>query len=783
MSIKKLFRISFFAGAMVLAIACAKKSSPEPEPAPVVAPVTLELYSSLSSKTMLGDDLGGGVWSVYWTDGDRVCVNGVKSTTLFDVQSQTSLADFTVNGVSAPYYIVYPSIICSSISLDGFASIDLPVAQAYNENSFATAGSAVLYACTTENHAELNNLCGIVKLPVIKGSEFGGTISRITLSSSSSNAPLSGSFTLNTVTGELKAVDGESAIFISLPAEGVQLDENVERNFYLSVPAGSYPDGFSIILEGPEGSMISNWTENTAIPAGKILSAQTIAFKPKSTKFINSIDTWNEFAQAVNDGNYERWLDPDTGEAKVIADISYGGDLTMIATLPDGMILNGGGHTIKRAQATEPLICLVSTGAAIKNLTVGGTRISPSENSDRGTGNLAAYNRGLIENCVNDMAVNISSWNKEMIIGGLVTDNAGTIKDSKNIADISISLAISANRTVYGGGIAGRGWRNLNGGEEKYNGDFINCENKGSIIINRTSTGPYSLTKLAIGGICGSIEQGVSSGEFCLFEGCKNSGNITYWQDDKHTSANYGYGFGGIVGRCCKISQGPDYYYFVGGATSDSDASKSPSYEGYYVKLDNCTNTGNLDISLYSAPLSSTQSGARQCYIGGLVGCLQSNWDDWAEIKDCTVNCEIRSGNTSSNEMVGGLCGGYGYANASGCKVDLTVVPTKTTLLVAKNMGVAGASFGFTTRDCTLKDSEFSINYDKGNLTSYSAGFVGYAGKNTNLKEHIAATGYATLTLQGTNTFTGTINKTAVTADNIMAPNSAGRILGSITIK
>lgn len=776
MSTTNYFKLTFLAGITAFAVSCIENTPQDPGPEPVVPPVTLDLYSSLSSKTVLGEEVSTGNWSVYWTDGDRVCVNGVKSSTLFDIPAKTSNADFTVSGVSAPYYIVYPSIICSGMNSDGVASIELPSAQAYKEGTFATAGSAVLYACTSENSTELKNICGIVKLPVVKGSEYGKVINRIALCSSSGNAPLSGSFTLDTKTGEMKAVEGGSTVFVSLPAEGVELDESEETDFYLSVPSGEYPDGFSLVLTGPEGTMISSWTEDTEIVAGKIMLAETVAFKPKSTKYIDGIDTWNEFAQAVNDNDYERWLDPDTGEATIVADISYGGDLTLISTLPDGMVLNGNGHTIKRAQATEPLISLVSAGATVKNLTVGGVRVSPSATSDRGTGNLAAFNRGLIENCVNDMAVNITSWNDNLFFAGLVTDNAGVIKDSKNLADISISLSITSNRTVYGGGISARGWRNLNSNADKFNGDFINCENKGSIIVNRTSSGNYSLTKFTIGGICGSIEQGESAGEFCLFEGCKNSGNITYWQDDKHTSNNYGYSAGGIVGRCCKINQSTDFYYLVGGATNTA-------HEGYYVKLDNCTNTGSIDISLYTATMSPAQSGARQCYIGGLIGSMQSQYDDWAEIKNCTVNCEIRSGHLSVNEMVGGLCGCFGYANASGCNVDVRVSPSKTTMLAPKYMGVAGASFGFTSRDCTLADSDFVIKYEKGNLGANDAGFVGYAGKNANIAQHVEVPGYAILTLNGTNTFAGTINNKVVTVDNVMAPKSEGRIIGSITIK
>jgi len=748
--------------------------NPDPEPTP---PVTLKLSSSFGkqTKTTLGA-LKDGVFPVYWTDGDRICVNGVKSSTLYNIEPETTTASFIVQGPVAPYHIIYPSIICDEMTTDGIASLTLSAAQVYTPDSFAPM-SAILYGSTEGTEGELQNACGVVRIPLVKGSTWGGNIKTITLSSSSPEAPIAGEFTLDTKNGVFEAKAGSSSVLLALPVEGVNLNENDPEYFHIAIPGGDYPDGFSIVLGSDEGNMLCDWIEETAVPNGIVVTLPQIAFKPKDTKYINSIDSWNEFAAAVNSGDYERWVDPDTGEAIIVGDISYGGDLTMIDALPSGFVLNGGGQVIMRANASEPLILLINEGATVKNLTLAGTRtaLSPTSTNDKGTGNLAAYNRGTIENCVNNMAITISSLDANFKIGGLVTDNAGLIKDCKNTADITLNFNISSNRIIYGGAIAAVAHRNL--GSTLYSGDFINCENKGSIVIRRTATGIFSMTKFALGGIVGCVEQGTKDGEHTTIEGCTNSGNIIYYQDANHTNANYGYSIGGILGRNCEINPGPDFYYYVGGATATS-------FGGNYVEIKNCTNTGTIDGSIYTGGCGTTISGARLFYHGGLVGCLQSAWDNPAYISGCTVKCDLRAGNSISCNSTGGLFGGLGYANVENCTADVSISLSKNDIVPATAMGYGGGIAGIVLRDATIKDCEAKISYDAtGALSSSGAGFVGTVIKNNNLKEHVANLGMATLSLEGTNYFSGTIKGVLVTQSDIAVTGTAGVINGTITIK
>lgn len=746
----------------------------DPQPEPPLPPVTLELGSSFDSRTTLGP-LQGNVYPVYWSNGDRICVNGVKSSTLYGLEAQVTRAFFTVEGVSAPYHIVYPSIFCMSMDADGVAQLTLPVAQAWTPDSFADF-SAVMYGSTENASTSLQNLCGVVRLPLVKGSSDGENIRSITVSSASAAAPLAGDFTLDTRSGELTARQGSSSLLLAMPPEGVVLSEDTPQYFCISVPAGKYPEGFSLLLDGPGGNMLCDWKEETEVPAGVVVTLKQIAFKPNNTKLIDGIDSWNEFALAMNAGDYEHWINPDTGEISLVADISYGGDLTPINALPSGVVFNGGGHAIKRARATEALFTLIEQGATVKNLTVGGTRVAASSVADRGTGNLAAFNRGTIENCENAMAVDLSGVDQNIILAGLVTDNAGLIKDSKNTGDISVSMTITANRTVYGGGICARAQRNL--GEELFSGSFENCENSGNIVIKRMATGIFSLTKFALGGIAGFVYQGTSDGVHSTFRNCVNSGNITYWQDEKHTNANYGYCVGGILGRNILASDGPDFYVTFSGANNGTAA------EGFYIEMENCRNTGNIDVSIYSATVTNSMSGARQVYVGGLVGALQASYNDWADIRNCSSVCDIRVGSGARADCTGGLFGAVGQANVTNCKADVGISLSKNNIYSAQYMGCAGGAAGFVGRDALFKDLDITLRYDRtGASNIFGAGFVGLVAKNTNLKIGVQTQGYATLTLEGANYFSGTIAGLPVTEDNVAISNSLGYIVGNITIK
>lgn len=393
----------------------------KPEPVPEKN-VSLSLSSGIASKTVLGD-MNGDVYPVYWCEGDRIIVNGKRSAPLHGIGDKDVKASFDVGGVNAPYGVVYPSWICDAMDSEA-AEVSLQAVQKWTPGSFSS-GAAVLYGKSSETEFELKNLCGVVRIAM----DFGkNKISGIVLTSLTT--PISGKFSLNLSSGELSAIDGKNRIEISVPDAGFATGspETAELNF--CVPAGEYPDGFNItVTDSYNRQMVIELRENTRIDAGVIADWGKQTFVPAGALIITDPESWNTFADAVNAGDYSDWVDPDTGEVNIAANIVNADDLNQI-DLWDG-ILNGGNYTLTRNKITKPLFKKIAEGAVVKNLNLDGLRTDPGENA---SAVLAATNLGIIENCESKSKLTVTV-DANFHFCGLVEANAGTMRSCTNSAD------------------------------------------------------------------------------------------------------------------------------------------------------------------------------------------------------------------------------------------------------------------------------------------------------------------------------------------------------------
>ena len=106
MIMKEKLILVLLAGAS-FALSCGEDPAPSDNPGTgeETAPVTLQLRSETVTKTVLGDEEDG-AYRVWWTDGDRICVNGVKSSMLIGAGQKALDGEFTVKGVKPPYHVV-----------------------------------------------------------------------------------------------------------------------------------------------------------------------------------------------------------------------------------------------------------------------------------------------------------------------------------------------------------------------------------------------------------------------------------------------------------------------------------------------------------------------------------------------------------------------------------------------------------------------------------------------------------------------------------------------------
>lgn len=648
----------------------------DPVEPPTEEIVTLSISPESFTKTVLGEK-DGDSYRVYWSEGDRIAVNGKRSEPLHTAGDSPVTADFSVSGVSAPFGVVYPSWICTDMTADA-AEIEIQSIQKWTPNSFSS-GAAVLYGWSSDSSVSLKNLCGVVRVNV----DFGSyEIDRIQLTSLST--PIAGGFSLDLKTGELTPVNGSQDVEISIPSEGFHKDSGVSGNasgmdaasvdgdadgdaaveLNFCVPAGVYSEGFNLTITEKYGrKMVIELRENADVASGVITDWGSFNFVPSGSLIITDPDSWNSFAAAVNAGDYSEWKNEETGEVNVAANIITGGDLDQINNW-DG-VLNGGGYVITRNSISKPLFKTIASGAIVKNLKTGGLRTSIGSNS---AATLAATNLGTIDNCEN-LAALTANVDAAVHFCSLVEANGGMMRGCVNSADFDIVLSYSTNREFLGGGIAFR--PDVTVGDNTMLGTFEECKNTGNISIRKIATANSGLTKCAVGGILASAYAGKEE-SFVVLKNCTNEGNITLWENGFPQDVVQGaQAVGGIVGRIAPIAGSAPCFYMNPTPTT-----------GFYTEITGCSNTGTIDVcSSIASGVSTTMTGARQCYIGGIAGIVVGLPSKPAKIASCTNSGRLLSGGTDKPcTIVGGILGGTAFTEISSCANSCVFGLTQNTL-------------------------------------------------------------------------------------------------------
>lgn len=699
---KSKFSTAILLCAFVAAVVCCEKPNGGGEPVepPTDEIVTLSISPEYFTKTVLGEK-DGDSYRVYWSEGDRIAVNGKRSEPLHTAGDKVETADFSVSGVSAPFAVVYPSWICADMTADA-AEIDLQSIQKWTPNSFSD-GAAVLYGWSSDSSVSLKNLCGVIRVSV----DFGSfDIDRIQLTSL--GTPISGKFSLDLKTGELTPVNGSNDVEISIPSEGFRNDSGVEdtsdsgaasvegsadgdaaTELNFCVPAGVYSEGFNLTITEKYGrKMVIELRENVDVASGVIADWGSFKFVPSGSLIITDPESWNSFAAAVNTGDYSEWKNEETGEVAVAANIITGGDLDQINNW-DG-VFNGGGYVITRNSISKPLFKTIAAGATVKNLKTGGLRTSIGANS---SATLAATNLGTIENCEN-LAALTANVDAVVHFCSLVEANGGVMRGCVNSADFDIVLSYSADREFLGGGIAFRPDVTTDG--KTMLGIFEDCRNIGNISIRKIATANSGLTKCAVGGILASAYAG--NGEsFVVLKNCTNEGNITLWENGfAQTGAQGSQAVGGIVGRIAPISGSAPCFYMNPTPTT-----------GFYTEITGCSNTGTIDVcSSITSGVSTAMSGARQCYIGGIAGIVVGLPSKPAKIESCSNSGRLLSGGTDKPcTIVGGILGGTAFTEISSCTNSCVFGLSQNTLAppVTVNGNTLGSVAGIVSHILQVK--------------------------------------------------------------------------------
>ena len=646
--------------------------------------------SAVQTKTWLDSEGGGSPLKVYWSNGDRILVNGQLSSEIKAAPGEKlSEAEFSFRSISAPFWAFYPASAVSEVGENGILSVSIPKQQEYSPTSFANE-SALLYGyAESGDKIQLKNLCAAIKVNLKDAGS--SAISSVTLYSP--GLPIAGSFALDSASGALSPVEGSNTITLNI-GEGITLSPD-GTNFFFAVPAGYYQDGFqlSFVRSDDHRSMLCRWTPVSNVVAGRIYCFEGVDFAA-GAKDIETADEWEEFALAYNGGGDLSKYRYKDGSVHLGADISADN----LTSLKDwNLVFDGQGYSITRTAATAPLFGTIS--GSVSRLTLKGEMTLDGSESFNAALSPALVGGGAIRNVTNSMNINLSSGESTVVcLSGIVASwKGGVIADCRNEGNLTANIdCTDGSRNVQLGGIVGQ--------IRELSSDVVisGCTNSGTLTLNPSAQSSSKFIRYgALAGIVAWMRDSLHS---LTVSECTNTGALV-WTDENVTAAGGGSSnapavcAGGILGNAA-----PMVYETLSAYQNEGQLAAVTSANGFSVTLSNCISSGDITCKAISG--IQYKVGYGKVYIAGLAGALVGKGEAYATISDCSFTGKITQWDDIDPErkinanckciVTAGLVGWGGYLSISGTTVKATIGSARRqSVAIAGGIGFAVTPFSF----------------------------------------------------------------------------------------
>lgn len=506
-------------------------------------------------------------------------------------------------------------------------------------------------------------------------------------------------YNLTSVTenGDVNTVAGTYYKSVTVSLQGDGFTPGQSTKVYMTLVPGTY-NGNIYISTDKNLYRYSDKTIDADRAVVKTIKADLSSGSADNSKEIKSALDYEVFAMAANAGDYSAWVDG-AGEVKLGADISTTTYFTRIQKDWTGKF-NGQNHTIKQDASVVPLFTVIDEKASVSRLVLEGNKKSMANAGGYGSAAVAQINKGTIENVTNKMVTDLNVTGGSAI-AGMVKCNGGTMRNCVQEGNITINAVIKATTTLYVGGIAAFASDADEVSTSKAVGRFENCTNAAKINVSRTSTKAASLAKFAVGGICAIVHRGTKD-VYPQFSGCVNSGAIRLIDKDKNAQGQAAV-VGGIIGRVAN---------YVANALIAVDVAN----DGYYAKIENCSNSAIIENSVYSTGgFINKQSGARVCAAGGIVGYASGLKANPMDIIGCTNTGQILGG-YATGCLMGGICGQTNNVNIKDATVEAVFGDSS---LDDHQLSAAGGIVGSSLNSLTVENSKVDIS---GTLTPNPVG-------------------------------------------------------------
>ena len=500
------------------------------------------------------------------------------------------------------------------------------------------------YSNTTE--VVLNNLCGIVTIPVTNKYE-GETIiiDKVEVATSEGDA-IAGKYHINYRTNALTVVSGKSSIVLEPEVEdSFTIEPEATVNISFVVPRGVIRNGLVLNIYSSVGILENHkvFPTGVTVRGGETATADLYEYKEVKIDAIRTAEELIDFAKCVNMGRYKKYVNE---AGKVV----LGGDIDMssisaenwpmikgveVEGVPTGFdgIFDGCGFALKNWTATMPLFHSVAATGKVCNIVIDSScdLVVPAEPAYPGLSGsnafafIVAHLAGEIENITNNADARYVTSNHPATILGLISGNpaaGANVRNCVNNGNFTLEIGNHKTGTGYFGTVCGRMVEDAN----HPTCGIFNCKNYGNLTI--TIVDANTGANCYIGGVTGS------SNSYTVTEGCENYGNISFTTEQSNNAvllAGVTSYSAGPVRNC--INEGNVSFYSKGSYKSSIISGIASYVNG---PISDCVNKGDIT-------LKAEKNFAGRNSIGGIDG---------------------KSSSSTSAPACSGVCG-YGYTSAT----------------------------------------------------------------------------------------------------------------------
>ena len=243
------------------------------------------IYASIAqTRTSIGSKVGD-IYPVYWSEEDRIVVNGVLSGKVAIDENDPSKATFAINPTPAfPLHITYP--YCDATTAEE-PVVEFSAEQTYTEGSFSIGAAPMCGYTESSNDVTLSHLASILRFP-IKAKNEGIIMKKVVVTA---DTAIAGKFKVDCQNTTIEPTEqSKNCIVYTLPSN-FALSTTEESIFHISLAAVNVGSCKIEFIEESGKRMEATWTPNKPLMQGVVREFKTITYEAKTGVTLQPLDT------------------------------------------------------------------------------------------------------------------------------------------------------------------------------------------------------------------------------------------------------------------------------------------------------------------------------------------------------------------------------------------------------------------------------------------------------------------------------------------------------------